>query len=484
MKKILAIDQGTSSTKAIIFDETGKVCEKSMAALSTDYQANGFVEQNPKEIYLSVLEACKQLNLNGISAIGISNQRETFVLWDKKGESVLPAIVWACKRSVEICKKRENENSLIKEKTGLIIDPYFSGTKLLWVLENHPEIKRKIEKGEIYFGTIDTWLLFKLTEGKEFKTDYTNASRTLLFNIHELNWDQEILKNWGLENLNLPEIIPSSANFGLTNLGGLLENSVEIHSMIGDSHASLFGESCFEKGGTKMTMGTGCSLLMNIGNQPIQSKNQLLTTIGFSTQNEVVYAWEGAIVSCGSMITWLKDSLILFDNPIETAKMAESIPDNGGVYLVPGFAGLGAPIWKMDRKASFIGINFGTSSKHLVRATLEAIIFQIRDVLDAMEKDLGEKIPKVAMHGGLSKNLFIQKHLSALINSGIEIQESQDISAFGAGLLAGLSNGIYSNLNQIQILIQKKELKKDISLSNEIEKSYNHWKEIIEKNLY
>ncbi len=484
MKKILAIDQGTSSTKAIIFDESGKVCEKSTAELITDYQANGFVEQNPEYIYLSVLEACKNLNLNEITAIGISNQRETFILWDKNGQAVLPAIVWACKRSVEICKNRENENNFINEKTGLIIDPYFSGTKLLWVLENHPEIKTRIERGEIYFGTVDTWILYKLTEGKEFKTDYTNASRTLFFNIHNLIWDQEILKNWGLENLNLPEILPSSSYFGSTNLGGLLKNSIEIHSMIGDSHASMFGEICFVKGDTKMTMGTGSSLLMNIGNHPIKSNNKLLTTIGFSTQNEVVYAWEGAIVSCGSMISWLKDSLKLFENPTETSDIAESIKDNGGVFLVPGFAGLGAPIWKMDRKASFVGINFGTNSKHIVRATLEAIIFQIRDVLDAMEKDLGKKIPHVAMHGGLSKNRFIQKHLSALIHSCIEIQESQDISALGAGLLAGLSNGNYSNLNQIKSLIQKKELKKDISLSNEIEISFNHWKEIIEKNLY
>lgn len=482
MNHILAIDQGTSSTKALVFNQSGEVLQKSSANLSTNYQDNGFVEQKPEDIYQSVLQAVKSLDLSNTFTLGISNQRETFLLWDKTGKPASPAIVWACKRSVSICQEMSTENSWINQKTGLIIDPYFSGTKLLWLIKNHPEIKKKIQAGELYFGTIDTWLLFKLSQGKAFKTDYTNASRTLFFNIHSLTWDMEILKKWGLENLQLPEILPSSAYFGETDFEGLIPHKIKIQAMVGDSHASLFGESCFEKGDTKITMGTGSSLLMNIGKNPLPSKNKLLTTIGWSTQTEIAYAWEGAIVSCGSMISWLKDSLNLFENAKDSANMAKHVENNGGVYLVPGFAGLGAPIWKMDRKASFVGLNFGTTKNHLVRATLEAIIFQIKDVLDAMEQDLEKNIEKISMHGGLSKNEFIQKYLPAFLLSKIEVQENEDISGLGAALLAGLSANIYPDLKSISSQIKKKDLAKDPSLKSYLTKEFIQWKKIIEEN--
>ena len=480
MSQLLAIDQGTSSTKSLIFDAHTKVVSKYTAELQSNFLNKDWVEQDPEAIYESVIKAVKELDISKVSCIGISNQRETFVLWDAAGNVVHNAVVWSCKRSTSLCKSMVDQNDWIQKKTGLIIDPYFSGTKLLWIVENHPEIKERIQKGEIYFGTVDTWVLYKLTHGQSYFTDTTNASRTLLFNIHTLDWDQEILDRWGLTGINLPEVKTSAAFYGETNFEGLSSKMIPITAMIGDSHAALFGEGCFSAGDTKMTLGTGCSILSNIGKTPKVSTNGLLTTIAYSTPLETVYAWEGAIVSCGSMVEWLKSSLGIIQSAQQTEQMAFEAQESD-LYLIPAFSGLGAPFWQMERKASLVGMTFGTTNNQIVRATLESICYQIVAVLDVMKEDLGSSIDTVAMNGGLSKNKFIQQGLNNLISATIEMQNSQDISALGAAMLAGLQIKMYDSLLEIKSLLQKELLEKETS-STSLTNKFQTWKNIIQTN--
>lgn len=470
MKYILAIDQGTSSTKSIIFDEKGDALAKGHADLHTNYFDNGFVEQNPENIYQNVLDSVslcvqdfenKGFNSDEIVSCGISNQRETFILWDKSGKALTPAIVWACKRSIEICQRliNEGQNEIIRQKTGLIIDPYFSATKLLWLLENDADLKAKLDKGEVYFGTVDCWLLWKMTDGKSYKTDYTNAHRTLLFNIHTLEWDKEILKLWGLEKLNLPEVCPSSHDFGVIDnmvlkapIGGL----VAITAMIGDSHAATFGEGCFEAGTAKVTLGTGSSIMMNTGSKPVNSANGMLSTICWSTENRLDYALEGAIVACGSTIEWVKNELGFFKDVAETETMALAVNDNAGVYLIPAFSGLGAPHWQMSRKASIEGMTFGTSKNHIVRAALESIPYQIKDVISAMQKDMNGELKSISVNGGLTRNGFVIRFLTDLLALPLQKQSNPDVSALGAAYLAGLKSGIFESIEQLKKLNAEK----------------------------
>jgi glycerol kinase len=508
-KYILAIDQGTSSTKTIIFDEKGNAIAKGHVDLHTEYFNNGFVEQDPEAIYLNVLDSlslCVQnfekqgFNIEDIVSCGISNQRETFVLWDKSGKPFAPAVVWACKRSVEICKKLisdEYKNSplvgwgaLIRQKTGLIIDPYFSATKLLWLLENDADLKTKLEQGEVYFGTVDCWLLWKMTDGKSFKTDYTNAHRTLLFNIHTLKWDKEILELWGLEKLNLPEVCPSSFDFGIfesrreknIRQSSIANRQLKITALIGDSHAATFGEGCFEQGTAKVTMGTGSSIMMNSGEKPVLSNNGMLTTICWSTENRVDYALEGAIVACGSTIEWVKNELGLFKDVAETENMALSVNDNAGVYLIPAFSGLGAPHWQMSRRASIEGMTFGTSKNHVVRAALESIPYQIKDVITAMENDMGGELKSIAVNGGLTRNQFVIRFLVDLLGLPLKKQHNADVSALGAAYLSGLKSGVYENIEQLKQLNRAKTEEIQPDLANEwVRKGYEGWQKIINK---
>lgn len=484
---ILSIDQGTSSTKVLLMNSSGKIVKETSAPLETTYFPNGFVEQNPFDLLESVkkavLASVEGIKQGQIKSIGISNQRETFIVWDKNGTPLAPAIVWACKRSKQICNELQEQNEWIKEKTGLLIDPYFSATKLLWLIQNNTNIKNILDAGELYFGTVDTWILFSLSRGKSFACDLTNASRTLLMNLKTQSWDQEILHKWQLKKLNLPEIKHSSDDFGTTNLFGWSEQPIPINSMIGDSHAALFGEACFGFGDTKMTLGTGCSLLINLGNQPLKSNAGLLTTIGWSTKEQVVYAWEGAIVSCGSMVEWLKNSLNLINDPVETANLALSVNDSSGVYLVPSFSGLGAPFWEMERKASFVGLTLGTTPAHLVKATLDSIVFQIKAVLDAMELDLGKGIQQISINGGLSKNTYIQNALIELLKSNIFLQNHSNISAQGAAFLAGLQSGIFKDLPSLKQIISTQHLEKK-SISKARMDSFNEWKTIIQSNKF
>jgi glycerol kinase len=511
LKYVLAIDQGTSSTKSIIFDNQGNAIAKGHADLHTNYFDNGFVEQDPEGIYQNVVESVnlclnyfveKGFDPSQIASCGISNQRETFILWDKNGKALAPAVVWACKRSVDICQRliQMGQNEMIRQKTGLIIDPYFSATKLLWLLENDNDLRIKLNKGEVYFGTVDCWLLWKMTNGKSYKTDYTNAHRTLLFNIHTLTWDNEILKLWGLENLNLPEVCPSSSNLGVFDLrftiydlrfeknnnrkSSFVNRKLPITALIGDSHAATFGEGCFEKGTAKVTMGTGSSIMMNIGNKPVLSPNGMLTTICWSTENRVDYALEGAIIACGSTIEWVKNELGFFKDVAETEAMANLVSDNAGVYLIPAFSGLGAPHWQMNRRASIEGMTFGTNKNHIVRAALESIPYQIKDVITAMQNDMGSELKSISVNGGLTRNQFVIKFLVDLLGLPLKKQQNPDVSALGAAYLAGLKSGVFESIEQIKELNQTKieEILPDLTNKNVL--NYHEiWKQKILQNL-
>jgi glycerol kinase len=486
---IISIDQGTSGTKTLIIDEAGKVRSKASEPLKTSYLNNGFVEQDPEEILQNVLSSVQKCikafadnggNVNDIVTCGISNQRETFVVWDKQGKPLYNAVVWQCKRSVDICArlKEQRLQETIKQKTGLIIDPYFSATKLIWLYENNDTVKNAIDNGTAYFGTIDTWLLYKLTNGKNYTTDYTNASRTLFFNLSTLSWDKELLNEFGLSKLNLPECKSSSTLFGETNFNGILNNTISISAMIGDSHAAAFGEGCYLPGTAKATMGTGCSILMNIGDELKYSDNGTVTTVCWSTEDKVQYALEGVIVTCGATIEWLKNELNLFADSKQTEAMATSVADNNGVYLIPAFSGLGAPYWDMNRKASISGLTFSANKNHIVRAALESIPYQIKDVIVAMETDTRIELNQLMIDGGISTNNFIVQFLADMLDKPVVNIGIADVSALGAAYLAGLQKRIFENIEYLSQLNADKKVYQPAKNSS-MEKFYNGWKKAI-----
>lgn len=484
-KFILAIDQGTSSTKSLVFDEKGQAIAKGSENLHTHYLDNGFVEQEPEVIYQNVLASVKKcldqfaekgFDQNDIAAIGISNQRETFVVWEKNGKPLHNAVVWQCKRSVQMCEelKQKGLSQTVNEKTGLVIDPYFSATKLIWLFQNNTAVREAIQKGKAYFGTIDTWLLYKLTNGQSYATDYTNASRTMLFNLHTLQWDKELIDAFGLNGIQLPELKSSSAYFGETTLGSLFEQPVHVTGMIGDSHAAAFGEGCFETGTAKATLGTGCSILMNIGSKPVQSTNGMVTTICWSAGDRIDYALEGVIVSCGASIEWLKNELQLFNDSNDTEAMATAVADNGGVYLIPAFSGLGSPHWQMERRASITGMSFGTTKNHIVRAALESIPYQIKDVVSAMQADALVPLNSFRINGGISKNKFVMQMIADLQQITITNSASPDASALGAAFLAGLTAGVYKSIEQLKNCISINKTFEP-AVNKEAESSYKQW---------
>lgn len=490
---ILSIDQGTSSTKTLVFDAQGKAIAKGSEPLLTHYFNDGYVEQDPNEIYQNVLISVtkclkdfteKGFDQNEIKAIGISNQRETFVVWDKEGNPLHNAIVWQCKRSAAICERLKNEglSETVNEITGLIIDPYFSATKLMWLQENDQVVTNAIKNGNAFFGTIDTWLLYKLTKGASYKTDYTNASRTLLFNLNSLHWDNELIEKFGLTNIQLPAIQASSSYFGSTTIDSLFEKEIAITAMIGDSHAAAFGEGCFTTGTAKATLGTGCSILMNIGHLPVRSNYGMMSTICWSTESEINYALEGVIVSCGATIEWIKNELNLFTDSRDTEAMANAVVDNGGVYLIPSFSGLGSPHWQMNRRASISGMSFGTTKNHIVRAALESIPYQIKDVINAMEQDAGVVLSCLYVDGGITANQFVLSFLSALLKKQLAKVSISDVSALGAALLAGLKAGVYADMESLAKLETGKSIVPP-NTENNFDQYYQEWTKRIDSDL-
>ncbi len=489
-KYLLAIDQGTSSTKTLILDADGKSVCKATVPLKTHYLSGGKVEQEPEAIYENVLDSVRKCleefvaqgrDSTAIKACGISNQRETFVLWDKHGKPFYHAIVWQCKRSIAVCDRLKSSDFEVKlhQKTGLIVDPYFSGTKVLWLYENEPDIRKAIARGEVYFGNIDTWLLYRMTGGRSYKTDYTNASRTMFFNLHELQWDQELLEDFGLSKLNLPALHPSCFHYGETNFEGLLDHDISISAMIGDSHAAAFGERCFEAGDAKATLGTGSSILMNIGGKPKMSSRGMVTTICWSMEGRIDYALEGIIVSAGATIEWVKNQLGLFENTEDLEKICLSLEDNGSVYLVPAFSGLGAPHWDMNRKASIAGLTLDSSKAHVIRAAVESVPYQIKDVIVAMEEDAGTALTALKVDGGMTSNKFVLRFLADLLNRKVVNMQIADVSAIGAGFLAGLEVGVYRDLERLQsfdIHCEQTPPGVEVELA---EKGYEGWKQVV-----
>jgi glycerol kinase len=487
---ILSIDQGTSSTKTLIFDEQGEAVAKGNEPLFTQYLPDGHVEQDPELIIQNVLASVQKCladftqkggTVKEIRGIGISNQRETFVLWDEAGKPLYNAVVWQCKRSVAVCERLKQlpVATTLREKTGLLVDPYFSGTKLIWLYEQVPAIKKAIDEGKAFFGTIDSWLLYKFTNGKSYYTDYTNASRTLFFNLHTLDWDQDLLADFHLGGLRLPGCRPSSCSFGETDLMGLLEQPVTISGMIGDSHAAAFGQGCFEPGTAKATLGTGCSVLMNTGSKLTASTAGMVTTICWSTAQQVSYALEGVIVTCGATIEWLKNELGLFTDSKDTEAMAMAVSDNQGVYIVPAFSGLGAPHWDMNRKAAIYGLSFAATKNHIVRAALESIPYQIRDVLSAMEADAQIVLQQLMTDGGITGNHFILQFLSDQLAKKVESSEMPDVSALGAAYMAGLEAGVYTGLEQLQRLNRRRRTFMPAATGKE-EVYYKGWQNAIQ----
>ena len=395
------------------------------------------------------------------------------------------AVVWQCKRSVQVCEqlKQSGLAGIVNQKTGLIIDPYFSATKLIWLVQNNAAVREAVQTGNAFFGTIDTWLLFKLTGGKQYATDYTNASRTLLFNLHTLSWDLELISQFGLTGINLPPIKSSSGYFGDSTVENLFDHAIPVTALIGDSHAAAFGGGCFEAGTAKATLGTGCSILMNIGSKPVQSNNGMVTTICWSTSGRIDYALEGVIVSCGATIEWLKNELHLFSDSRETAVMANAVTDNGGVYLVPAFSGLGSPHWQMDRRASISGMSFGTTKNHIVRAALESIAYQVKDVVMAMEKDAEVTLQQLNTDGGITSNQWLIQFIADLLNKQVNSVDMPDVSALGAAYMAGLEAGVYKSIDQLAAL--KADKKSFLSSGHcRMDEYYNEWKARISENRF
>lgn len=490
---ILSIDQGTSGTKAIIFDEFGKVVIKTTEPLKSYYPTPSFVEQDPNEIYQSVINAVKNCiskfneqfpsEEQNIVSCGISNQRETFVLWDKNGKPLHNAVVWQCKRSVEVCErlKENNLESDINKSTGLTIDPYFSATKVTWLYENNPKVKDAIDAGNAFFGTVDTWLLYKLTGGKSYKTEYTNASRTLFFNIYNLIWDDALLKAFKIENINLPEVTFSSDYFGDSSFEGTFNKPLPITGIIGDSQAAFFGEECFSNGMAKATLGTGSSILWNTENLSKHVENGMLTTIGWSINGQVNYALEGVIVSCGSTLEWLKNQLNTFSSHNDIEPMATSLETNEGVYLIPAFSGMGAPYWQKDWKASIHGLTFGTTKEHLVRAALESIAFQVKDVIHSIEVETNTSLKELKVNGGITTNEFLIQFIADLLKTPITNMGITDVSAWGAALISGLGVKLWSNLEELPKLPPEMIKQYSPNLNDEkASSSYLGWQKIIQ----
>ena len=455
-KFILALDQGTSSSRAIVFDHEGNIRSTAQMEFTQYFPKPGWVEHNPMEIWSSeaavIAEAITKMGINGksIAAIGITNQRETTIVWDAEtGEPVYNAIVWQDRRTSEFCDTLRDKAEWIREKTGLIIDAYFSGTKIHWILENVPGAREKAQAGKLRFGTVDSWLVWQLTRGEVHVTDVSNASRTMLFNINTLQWDQELLDMLGIPLSMMPSVRSSSEVYGVTKTT-LFAHEVPIGGIAGDQQAALFGQMCTEPGSVKNTYGTGCFLLMNTGEKPILSKNNLLTTIAWKIGDKVNYALEGSIFVGGSVVQWLRDGLGIIRSSSEIEALACTVEDNGGVYFVPALTGMGAPYWDQYAHGTICGITRGTTAAHIARAALEGIAFQTMDIVGAMEKDAGVPLSELKVDGGASRNNLMMQFQADVLGTSVIRPQVTETTAMGACYLAGLAVGYWSSLDEIK----------------------------------
>ena len=457
-KYIMALDQGTTSSRCILFDKRGKICSMAQREFEQIYPKPGWVEHNPMELWSSqlgvVTESLAKIGADAeeIAALGITNQRETTIVWNRhSGEPVYNAIVWQCHRTADMVERlvEEGFGEVIREKTGLVPDAYFSATKITWILEHVPGAREAAEAGDLLFGTVDTWLIWNLTKGRVHATDYTNASRTMLFDIHRLCWDDELLEKFRIPRSMLPEVRPSGYIYGSTDKS-LLGSEIIIGGAAGDQQAALFGQCCFQKGDVKNTYGTGCFLLMNTGTEPVTSKHGLVTTIAASTDGNVEYALEGSVFVAGAAIQWLRDGLRMIRSAAQSQEYAGEAEDNGGMYIVPAFSGLGAPYWNQHARGTIVGVTRGCSKEHFIRATLESIAYQSRSVLHAMEQDVGTDITTLKVDGGASANDFLMQFQADIMNAVVHRPGCIETTALGAAYLAGLAVGYFKDKEEIQ----------------------------------
>jgi len=486
---VLALDQGTTSSRAILFDSRGNVVGMVNQEFPQIYPRPGWVEHDPYDILESQVSVAKKLlrtvnvEPNQIAAIGITNQRETTIVWDKKtGKPVYNAIVWQCRRTASMCDelKAQGLADLIKRKTGLVIDAYFSATKLEWILQNVPGVLEKAKKGEIAFGTVDSWLIWNLTGGKVHATDVSNASRTMLFNVSDLRWDEELLDMFNVPRSALPQVFPSSHIYGVTDKD-IFGVEIPIAANIGDQQAALFGQMCVRAGMVKNTYGTGCFILMNIGDKPIFSRSGLLTTVAWKLKDEVCYALEGSVFIAGAAIQWLRDELRMVESAQETEQMALSVPNSAGVYVVPAFVGLGAPYWDMYARGAIFGLTRGSKKEHIVRAVLESIAYQTRDVVEVMCEECQTELKTLRVDGGASKNNFLMQFQADILNVPVERPKVNETTALGAAYLAGLAVGYWESMEQIESQWQLDRKFVPNMDEKEREELYKGWRKAVER---
>ena len=490
---VIALDQGTTSSRAIIFDKQGNTKTVAQYQFPQIYPKPGWVEHDPKVILSSQLRALsaafEKSGLSGtdIAGIGITNQRETTIVWDKaSGEPVYNAIVWQCRRTAAICEKLSESGlgAYIRDKTGLLIDAYFSGTKLKWILDNVPGTRERAERGELLFGTVDTWLIWNLTGGKVHVTDYTNACRTMLFNIDTLDWDRDLCRYLGIPMCMLPKCVPNSMVYGhvAPNIPGISALAgVPICGSAGDQQAALLGQGCIHPGDAKNTYGTGCFALMNIGEQSIRSVSGLLTTVAWSINGKTNYSIEGSVFNAGSSIQWLRDELGLIATSQECSDMAETVSDNGGVYVVSAFTGLGAPHWDMYARGTIVGLTRGCTKAHICRATLEGIAYQVKELLDAMETDSGSPLAVLRVDGGASVSNVMMQFQSDILGCPIDRPEMVETTAFGAAFLAGLAVGVWNDIEDIVNIRKSQRIFKPNMPKEQVDKYLHDWKRAVKR---
>lgn len=490
-KYIMSLDQGTTSSRCIIFNHKGQIISMAHKEFTQIYPQPGYVEHNPEEIWGSQLQVIKEAmdkigcSYIDIDSIGITNQRETTIMWDKlTGEPVYNAIVWQCRRTADLAKAliKEGHEEYIKKTTGLLPDAYFSATKIKWILDNVKGVREKAEKGEILFGNVDTWLMYKLTNGEVHKTDYTNASRTMLFDINNLNWDEKILDILNIPKSILPKVCPSSYYYGDT-YETILGGKIKICGVAGDQQAALFGQTCFEPGDAKNTYGTGCFLLMNTEEKAVDSKNGLITTIAASTSDKIQYAIEGSVFVAGAAVQWLRDEMKLINSAAETQECALKVTDTNGVYVVPAFTGLGAPYWDPYAKGGIYGITRGVNKDHIIRATLEAIAYQTYDVIKAMEKDADISLKSLKVDGGASANEFLMKFQADILGIPVLRPAVIETTALGAAYLAGLETKYFESIEEIKENYEVEESFLPDMSEDAITEKINGWHDAVRKTM-
>ncbi len=486
---ILAIDQGTTSTRAIVFDRQCRICAQAQKEFTQFFPKPGWVEHDANEIWLSVQAVMAEVMMAGninpaeIAAIGITNQRETAVVWDRKtGLPIYHAIVWQSRQTAPICDqlKQEGLNEWFRAKTGLVIDPYFTATKIQWILDTVPGARQKAQRQELLAGTIDTWLLWKLTQGRCHMTDYSNASRTMMYNIFDLKWDEQILDKLQIPACMLPEVRPSSEVYGMCEPTHFFNQAVPVAGMAGDQQAALFGQGCFEPGSAKNTYGTGCFLLMNTGRKPVVSRHGLVTTLAWGIDGQVSYALEGSIFVAGSAVQWLRDGLGLIHSAAQSEELATSVNSSEGVVVVPAFVGLGAPYWDDRARGAVFGLTRGTTAAHLTRATLQSLAFQTRDVLEAMQKDAAIQLKELKVDGGAVRNDFLMQFQSDLLQTPVLRGTINETTALGAALLAGLAVGFWDNRQQALADLKLDRRFEPQRSRPEADRLYRRWQRAVE----